>query len=988
MTNTLDLAGTWLIRPDHDNEGLRRRWFERPPTDGWLETSIPAAWQHTLGTDFHGVAWYRRRVEVPREWLDDRSRIWIRFESVATECRAWVNGVEIGGHVGDFLPFDFEIPCENVAAHGRKLDIILRVDEIHATRPPSGVTTENGHITKGFHDVLSLQHGGLWCGASLRRTGPLALFPDGLSAIGNPATGTVILRAELHPHEHAGELEVSDPDTRDTFLSHAIAPGQSCIEATFTHPHPAPWSLLRPHLTELQIAIRARTSSSASSNGELSDSATTRFGFRTVTYGGPDNRNILLNGEPICIRGVLHWGHEPRAIAPAPPPEQVRAEFARLQEMGFNTVCLCMVYMPKHYYDIADEMGMLLWQEHPIWKSRMDRELIPEYQHLCEGFFRRDRSHPSVVIVSASCEHERIHPDLAAWWWKRSKELLPDRLTQIQTAFIGWTNPEQTDLHDEHVYDSCGRWVSFLEDLQPVLDDLPPRPFVMGETIIGTSWTDVAAFSTFLDPVGMASHPPQPHASLPVPHAALPEITSSDVPRRAPDPPWWLPKGLPECRDFERQVVNRFGHPTLERFKRDAEHSNLFHRKFQSELLRSYPRHAGWVMNQIRDVPPARLGFMDELDRWRFSPEQVRPWLADRSILLHTPNHLRAFASPVALACRIGLCNATGQTYADDVRIHMAIDNAESREFSAHIACQPGDVSFSPLAIQLPPVRHPTRVRLEASAPNLIANTWDLWALPNIGDAPPDVVRLDGLPFEHPDHVPDFEERAYSSGWGLKATSWKPVLQHPEHVLFKAPLWRHDAPMPRGTRGVLAHKIFPRLIEWMISGGRVVLLANRSLPGLSTRFINLWAQCPLIVEHGPLRQGDSAWIRDTLPHDLTRRLTRAIPVETMPRHAGAPTAPTIIAPGAASHEPNADLVNIADQVDPIIRLVFTHDRGVPMVMDVLFTTRVGNGLLIASSLDHTQPAGQYLLHRLLAHAASDAPTCAAELDASLLRAWM
>jgi hypothetical protein len=188
-----------------------------------------------------------------------------------------------------------------------------------------------------------------------------------------------------------------------------------------------------------------------------------------------------------------------------------------------------MWYPPAYYFDIADEMGMLLWQEHPIWKSPMEEELIPEYQRMLESFFRRDRNHASVVIVSGSCEHERIHPDLAAWWWKRAKEELPDRIVQIQTAFIAWVNPDQVDAHDEHVYESSGRWVKFCEDLQTTLKELPPKPFLMGETIIGTSWVDAAAVREHL-----RKHPAQPA-----------ELRDGS--------PWWLPKGLSECEAFEHK---------------------------------------------------------------------------------------------------------------------------------------------------------------------------------------------------------------------------------------------------------------------------------------------------------------------------------------------------------------------------------------------------------------------------------------------------
>lgn len=984
MSNVIDLCGPWEIRPDPDDRGVRERWFERSPADGWREITVPSAWQHTLGTDFHGVAWYRRRVEVPSEWLREGSRIWLAFESVATDCRVWVNGRGVGRHVGDYLPFRFELTASiavTADAAPPVIEIVARVDEVPATRPPPGVTTENGHITKGFHDVLSLQHGGIWGGMALRRTGARAFLLDGVSVAADPSTGRV--RVKVRADGDLRDLQVhtvlTDPDGDVRYSSSTRCVGDRPItefEKTLiprmdgepgwileqlstamgthrvgrdslppTEPWWPAWSPQSPRLFTLSCDI-----STLHDSDEL-DSHEVRFGMRSLTTGGAGNRTILLNGEPIQIRGVLHWGHEPRHIAPAPPPEQVRAEFAHLKEMGFNCVCLCMWYAPEYYYDIADEMGMLIWQEHPVWKSRMEGELIPEYKRLFEGFFRRDRRHASVVIISGSCEHERIHPDLAAWWWHRAKQELPDRLVQVQTAFTSWVNPGQTDLHDEHVYESSGRWVKFLEDMQAALAELPPKPFVMGETIIATAWG------------GNEQQPPS-GAGASGPHPPQAARGTLDAIR------WWAPKGVQECEAFEGRIIDRYGPAALDRFKRHAARNNLLHRKFQSEVFRSYPSHGGWVMNQIRDVPVGRLGFMDERDRWRFTADQTLPWLCDCPVLLRPPDWRWGFSGGRMIECGIGVANFGAAPF--DGRIDFRIEGADPGQpvRSAHLRCARGEVNFVPARIELPAVTGPTRLGVRADASGLVSNSWDLWVFPEPGDVPDGVVRLEGLPFDARDLEQDFEERAYSSGWGLKVRTWKPQLPNAEKLLFRCPLWRFDAPMPPGTRVVVTHKLTAGLLDWMQAGGRVLwLAAGRSRGSLATRFVTLWGQCPLVPEEGPLGSGDSEWVADLLHHDLTRRYTRAVPVEEM-RRAGPSGAGT---------------VSIVDQVEPIVRYVFTHDRGVPRFLDAAFAARVGRGLLIGTSLDHSEDAGQYLLRRLIDFGLAARPACRAELDPVMLR---
>src|SRR5262245_13646808 len=179
--NLIDLGGYWQVRHDPLSQGLTDSWWKTPPPDGWREIRVPSAWQSVLGMEANGIAWYRR--EAPRQaidWAKAGSRVKLRFESVATYARVWVGGVEVGQHLGDWIPFEFDVTDALGAATGHP-SITVRVDQVHAPRPTKGVVTENGHVTKGFHDVLSAQHAGIWGGVSLRRTGPATITPNGIA---------------------------------------------------------------------------------------------------------------------------------------------------------------------------------------------------------------------------------------------------------------------------------------------------------------------------------------------------------------------------------------------------------------------------------------------------------------------------------------------------------------------------------------------------------------------------------------------------------------------------------------------------------------------------------------------------------------------------------------------------------------------------------------------------------------------------------------
>jgi len=885
--STIDLCGCWHIRSDPGNVGLAETWFSEPLREPpWRAVEVSGAWQRDLGTEFHTIAWYRRRITLPEEWR--WSRTLLHFEAVATHAAAWVNGRRIGSHCGDYIPFEFDLSAQ--AAPGSELELVIRVDEMP------------GHITKGFHDMLSLHHGGLWQPLRLLGCGALHARPDGVAIVADAATGEVRTAIELdRPAEGDGRaiFEIRRCGSEQTLAQTAasIERGGRGAAAVLRIDSPAPWSPNDPALYEAHIQL-------IDAAGQV-ESHTLRFGFRSLRI---DGTRILLNDSPIHLRGVLHWGHEPQHMAPAPTPEQAREEFETLRAMGFNCICLCMWYPPRWYFDLANETGMMIWQEHPNWHAPMEDELLPEYQRLYSAFLRRDRNHPSVVIVSATCEHPCFHPRLAQWWWEQARAMLPGKLLQVQTASFAWADHERTDLHDEHTYDNNDRWVTYLADLQDTLAALPVKPFVMGETIAFSSWPD---FEAMAQAVGGKR-------------------------------PWWLPAIFESGRRFERELTERYGREVVESFRAQSIRHHLLGRKFQIERFREYPNHAGIVMNHLRDVPACICGFKDDLDRWRFTPEQMRGWLADAPLILRTPGHRRSFVAGTADRVEVLLSNFGRSAFDGEVRLSIEDPRAPKPTFIERgLRCAPGEVARVEFDVHWPAAEgpRPQRVRISAQAPSLEPNAWDLWLFPATPNDPPQgVYRLEGLPFEPADAEPDELERGYSRGFGLPVKRWKSRLPDPARLAPHLPAWRLDEPIPSRAHTILTHRLTHALIDFMTGGGRVVLLASKARGGLGTCYEWFFGQCPLVIEEPPLTEGDSEWIVDLLGMDLTRTYARLIPVDDL---------------------------GLVDCIDPLVRCVYTHDQRRPRLLDMLLHTRVGKGMLTVSSLDHSDPAGRYLLERLI-----------------------
>src|SRR5262249_18300682 len=88
-----------------------------------------------------------------------------------------------------------------------------------------------------------------------------------------------------------------------------------------------------------------------------------RIGFRT-----PESRagQVLLNGTPIFLRGISLHAENPLRGGRAHGPEDARLLLGWARELGCNFVRLAHYPHDRYVAALADELGMLLWEEIPV----------------------------------------------------------------------------------------------------------------------------------------------------------------------------------------------------------------------------------------------------------------------------------------------------------------------------------------------------------------------------------------------------------------------------------------------------------------------------------------------------------------------------------------------------------------------------------------------------------------------------------------------
>jgi hypothetical protein len=730
------LSGQWEFRLDSEA--------------AWRPIGVPGCWEQIgVRKDLSGPAWYRTSVTIPADWAG--KRIWLGFDAVSYHCEIFINGHAIGSHTGLWDSFEIEISA--VATPGATVELLVRAEKPAglAAGPDSASLPGRFRLRETLAGFLPYVwghiFGGIWQDVRLYATGT-TVFQDVL--VRSTADGHVSVAAELSA-PGAVEIEIRDPDgrlihsslstglqdegrrTKDESL---VCPSSIVyrLSTETTIPNPRHWSPSTPALYQARLRV---------ADG---DERVLRFGLRSLRAHGT---TLLLNDRPIYPRMALSWGWYPEALHSNPGPERVRADFTRLRQLGYNGVKLCLWFPPAYYFDLADELGMLLWVELPMWLPQptafFRRQTPIEYERL----MRQARMHPSVILYTLGCELNRaVGAELLAPLYASVKAHAGDALVRDNSgsgeAYGGLLN-EFAEFYDYHFY-------AELQHLRGLLDHFAPRwrpeqPWIFGEFCDYDTFRDLWRIGTGNWGFGEdAFQPPIPNLQYPIP--------------KPQPPPWWTiddpeqnPQGARWAYDIVKHEQRLRANGMSERgtdLKRISEHQGLLHRKHTLELVRLYREVSGYVVTGEADTPISSAGMWDTSDRLKFTPDAFRAFNDDLVLLLGwdrrrewdsgdraAPWDTWSYASgatvrPHLVASHYGLA-------AGYARVGWAAAFAGSPPFAAgeietDFALAPGDLRELGIAEFIAPaVDRPRQVMLTAHVrvgDEQSTNEWPLWLFP------------------------------------------------------------------------------------------------------------------------------------------------------------------------------------------------------------------------------------------------------------------
>ncbi len=381
------------------------------------------------GTELH----YKRNFSIPSDFINNK--VLLHFGAIDQSSTVYINGVEVGYHVGGYSPF-----CIDITDYIRTGE-----NEIHVS------VTDNLNSLILPYGKQKEKRGGMWYTpiSGIWQTVWIESVPNeyisSVEFITDNETVTINLNDKLDAFAYI--------ETNDGEIICKISKGNG----TANIPSPIFWCPDNPFLYNVTIKTEF-------------DTVKSYFAFRTLEikeYNGV--KRLCLNGIPFFFHGLLDQGYWSDGIYTPASDQCFVDDIMMAKNLGFNTLRKHIKTEPERFYYYCDKLGMIVFQDminNGQYSFIRDTALPTVFMKKLND--KNLHKTPAVRKAFTECTENIIsnlkkHPCICLWtifnegWGQFEGNIMYDYVKTLDdTRFIdtasGWFRCDNSDVESIHTY--------------------------------------------------------------------------------------------------------------------------------------------------------------------------------------------------------------------------------------------------------------------------------------------------------------------------------------------------------------------------------------------------------------------------------------------------------------------------------------------------------------------------------------------------------
>lgn len=348
--------------------------------DGSPQMNVPGDWnsQSEKLELYESTVWLRRKFNAQPE---KGKRYFVYFGAVNYEAHVYLNGKKLGIHKGGFTPFQFEVTGKLKSGNN---SLVVKADN---TRKPDEIPTVNtdwwnyGGITRDVYLAELPEH----------------FIADYKMQLEKGSNNSISFSLKLADAFAGQEVSVSIPELN--LKKDYKTDSEGKISEVFIWNNLSLWSPENPKLYTVNIK---------SANENIED----KIGFRTIEVKGD---SILLNGKSVFFRGISMHDENPLLQGRLRSQGDMRMMLQWAKDLNCNYVRLAHYPHNEEMIRLADEMGLLVWAEVPVyWTISWENPVTyANAKQQLTDLISRDKNRASVVVWSIGNETPLSAPRLS-----------------------------------------------------------------------------------------------------------------------------------------------------------------------------------------------------------------------------------------------------------------------------------------------------------------------------------------------------------------------------------------------------------------------------------------------------------------------------------------------------------------------------------------------------------------------------------------------